>query len=272
MNMGYIRKTTKDRPTGNCASCGKSFVIPYGITKKKFCDVKCSGKMHEKRHGSDTKIPCLKCHASLLMTGAQSGRLLNWPKQRVSELRKKLGIKTLTNKEARVKALGYKAKWWGNNDTAADWMSEYNVKFPDWSNHIERKRFMTNKSMFIRYNTDMNFRIRHNLRCDIRSRVKRNDGRKAAKTEILLGCSIQEFRNHLENKFNKGMTWQNYGSQWEIDHIVPVSWFNLTKPEHQHRCWHYSNLRPLLKITNRKRGNRAHPQLLMTHLTDFAKH
>jgi hypothetical protein len=126
--------------------------------------------------------------------------------------------------------------------------------------------------MMKRYNSDMNFRIRHNLRCDIRARVRMNDGRKAAKTESLLGCSIAEFRKHLENGFKKGMTWENYGTHWEIDHITPVSWFDLRKDEHQFRCWHYSNLRALSKKKNRSRGNRAHPQLVMTHVADFVNH
>ena len=42
------------------------------------------------------------------------------------------------------------------------------------------------------------------------------------------------------------MIWGNYGD-WHIDHKIPISAFNFTKPEHEDfkRCWALSNLQPL---------------------------
>jgi hypothetical protein len=261
--MGYITKSKKERPTGNCASCGKSFVIPVGVTKKKFCDVKCSGKMHEKRHGSDTKIPCLKCHASLLMTGAQSGRLLNWPKQRVSKLRLKLGLKTLSHKEARIKASDgvreYKyhinpdEPWWGNKGAEKLWMGQLKVKDFDWgsiaTNEINKKRGREYQSMMHHTSPkNSNFRLKKIARCRIYNAIKRlsnvDKPRIRYRTEKMIGCKVEELATHLEYKFKRGMNWDNHG-KWHIDHIIPCASFDLTDEKQMMQCFHYTNLQPL---------------------------
>ena len=274
--MGKRGRKPQPRKTRECAGCGEIIVIdPKRNHSAKFCSHACYAKKQEERNGGHLKRKCAACHAAMGMTGAASGRLLNLPKSSIARIRKEDGLRRLNNREARVReqiqAHGI-IPWWGGVHEGEAWMRGYNPRFPDWANHPLVRTEYANKWTTQRYHADMDFRIRHNLRCDIRSRLKRNDGRKAAKTESLLGCSVQEFRKRLQKSFTKGMTWENYGTAWEIDHIVPASWFDLTKPEHQHRCWHYSNLRPLSKAKNRKRGNRAHPQLLMTHLADFTKH
>lgn len=83
--------------------------------------------------------------------------------------------------------------------------------------------------------------------------------RKSAPTEQLLGCSIAEFRKHLESLWEPWMSWDNYGGkdgQWCIDHIMPVAAFDLSKPEEQKCCFHYSNLRPLCVKKNREKWHR----------------
>ena len=82
------------------------------------------------------------------------------------------------------------------------------------------------------------------------------DIKKYQKTFDYLGCTIEEFKNKLVSKFNKGMTWDNYGSLWYIDHIVPVSSFDFNHEESQRICFHYSNMQPLLAIDNMKKRNK----------------
>lgn len=69
----------------------------------------------------------------------------------------------------------------------------------------------------------------------------------------LLGCSITDFRQHIEKQFLPNMSWNNYGT-WQIDHIKPCSSFNLSYPEQQAICFHYSNMQPLWKEDNQKKG------------------
>lgn len=106
--------------------------------------------------------------------------------------------------------------------------------------------------------SDLQFRIKKILRGRTGSAIKAVDGaKKCAKTTEMLGCSIEDFRIYLESKFEVGMSWDNYGKIWQVDHIMPCAIFDLTKPEHQRRCFHFSNMQPLLTEEN-LRKNRWH--------------
>ena len=76
---------------------------------------------------------------------------------------------------------------------------------------------------------------------------------KSKTTMKLLGCTIEEFWKHLEKKFIKGMTRENYGS-WHADHIRPCASFDLGEPGQQEICFHYKNFQPLWAIDNLKKG------------------
>lgn len=73
--------------------------------------------------------------------------------------------------------------------------------------------------------------------------------------EDLVSYSIQELKKHLESQFDENMTWDNMGSYWEIDHIIPLNLFHYnTEQDEQFKiCWSLVNLRPLEKIANKSR-------------------
>jgi len=62
-----------------------------------------------------------------------------------------------------------------------------------------------------------------------------------------LGYTIDDMKIHIESKFQHGMTWENHGKVWHIDHIIPVSWFNFKdmKSRALKECWSLLNLQPL---------------------------
>ena len=77
---------------------------------------------------------------------------------------------------------------------------------------------------------------------------------KSKNTMSLLGIENIEFLwKHLELTFKSGMTRENHGL-WHIDHIRPCSSFDLTKPEEQAKCFHYSNLQALWAHENLSKG------------------
>jgi len=99
-----------------------------------------------------------------------------------------------------------------------------------------------------RRKNDINFCLTKRLRRRLWGALNRED--KSKKTMELLGCTIEEFKKYLESKFTKGMTWDKI----HIDHIKPCISFDLTNPEEQVKCFHYTNLQPLWAIDNLKKG------------------
>ena len=63
------------------------------------------------------------------------------------------------------------------------------------------------------------------------------------------------FKKYLSKLFTEHMTLNNYG-EWEIDHIKPVSSFNLNNEDELRKCFHYTNLQPLWREDNRRKSNK----------------
>jgi len=103
--------------------------------------------------------------------------------------------------------------------------------------------------------------LRFKLICTCRSRVNRAMAGKAksAKTMKLIGCTPEKLIEHLESKFTDGMSWENHGAgngKWQVDHVLPIAWFNLESEPQQSRAFHYTNLQPLWAIDNHRKGAR----------------
>lgn len=98
----------------------------------------------------------------------------------------------------------------------------------------ERKR--------LRYQSDINYR----LSCLLRTRLTQSIiwSYKPENTLDLLGCSVDELKEHLENQFTNNMSWDNWG-KWHIDHIKPCNQFDLSIKEDRLECFNFTNLRPL---------------------------
>lgn len=106
-----------------------------------------------------------------------------------------------------------------------------------------------------KFKEDMQFRLGKNLRHRINKVLKNN--KKIDSTINLLGCSITEFKNHLEKQFKPGMNWNNYGKNgWHIDHIKPCASFDLSIKEQQRKCFHFTNLQPLWAEENLSKGSK----------------
>lgn len=75
--------------------------------------------------------------------------------------------------------------------------------------------------------------------------------------EIYVGISLNQFKKWIESQFSDWMNWDNRGIQtWHIDHIRPLSSFNLEDYNQSLQVWNYKNLRPLQADLNRSKGNK----------------
>jgi len=148
----------------------------------------------------------------------------------------------------KAKIIARSAKWNKENPEA------YKAAVKIYFKHSKAKR-SANATNWARKQlaTNPDFKLRQYLRNRFRNALKSNS--KKSSVLNLIGCSIEELRNHLASKFTEGMNWENYG-KWHVDHILPCASFDLSKPEEQAKCFHYSNLQPLWELDNKHKSNK----------------
>lgn len=129
-----------------------------------------------------------------------------------------------------------------------DKKADYDVAYR--LNNVEKIR-QYKKNWAQKHKNDPVRKIKNNLRRRIHHVIKNNY--KSDHTMNLLGCSIEQFILYLKGKFQDGMTLENYGI-WHIDHIIPCCNFDLSQPDEQKKCFHYTNLQPLWAKDNLKKG------------------
>jgi hypothetical protein len=137
-----------------------------------------------------------------------------------------------------------------NIDKITEYQKEYRLLNKE---DLNKKRIIRKKE---RYKNDIEYRVKSQIRASIFKIFKRNGVSKNSKTVDILGCSFEEFKLHLESKFENWMTWENKGLYngefnygWDIDHIIPLSSAN--SEEDLYKLNHYTNLRPLCSHVNR---------------------
>ena len=162
---------------------------------------------------------------------------------------------------------GVKEKFWSNRWQSANRthirsiQAEYRKKKAD--RFKERKR-----EFHERQKANPNYVIKVRVSGRIRAAIKECCGKKAARSMDLTGCSVDYLRQHLEAQFQPGMTWANNSLHgWHIDHIIPCAAFDLTDPDHQRMCFHYTNLRPLWGKDNMSKNDKLTPEALSLIVT-----
>jgi hypothetical protein len=146
---------------------------------------------------------------------------------------------------------------------------EYNR---DWKrkNYLDMKTNPERKEELIKYKikTNTSRRIREML-----------SFKKSNRTIEYVGCSLDDFKLHLENQFIDKMSWDNYGEDaskdkknaWHIDHIIPCDAFDFDDEFETKACFYYKNLRPLWASENIIKKNTFNKELFKTYLEMFKK-
>jgi len=106
--------------------------------------------------------------------------------------------------------------------------------------------------------SDPFYRLTENVRTRVRNSFKTGYS-KNSKTQDILGCSFNDFKEHIEAQFADWMNWDNYGNPkdgiyelnktWDLDHIIPIA--TTITEEDVIRLNHYTNYQPLCSYTNR---------------------
>lgn len=124
----------------------------------------------------------------------------------------------------------------------------------EYARNNRPKRNQRNKR---RYHSDPWFKLYQLLRTRIKDALAGKN--KSAKTVELLGAPWVWVEAYLEEQFVLGMSWENHGPVWHIDHIRPISSFDLTDPEQQKICFHWTNLQPLFALDNLRKSDTYDP-------------
>jgi len=109
--------------------------------------------------------------------------------------------------------------------------------------------------------TDPTFRLNEIIRTNIARIFKAIGTKKEDKSYSIVKYTAKELKLHLESLFQDGMTWENYGIVWEIDHTVPINWYVNNQNQFtnkNHLCKEANsleNLKPLFFQDNRVKGS-----------------
>lgn len=221
------------------------------------CCKECDKKRHEENKNINiiiTKKICTKCKIEKDVSYfCKNITNINGYKSCCKDCDKKF---RLNNKEK----LSNKNKEWyiKNKIKIREHANKYykEVYYPNNKEKIIKKSVIQNKK---KYDSDINYRICHHVSSRIREQLGEN--KRFKRTKYILGYSIDELIKHLENLFEEGMSWNNYGNKegyWNIDHIRPISSFNIENLEDNDfkECWSLNNLQPMWWKDNVRKGNR----------------
>ena len=111
-------------------------------------------------------------------------------------------------------------------------------------------------------------KFRRNIRSRIFIALRK---KKQAKTIQYLGCSLTEYLQWM-NHNNVNYTLENRTKEWHIDHVIPISKFNLDDKDEQLLAFNWRNTMPLLAKKNLSKNNKIIlPQIEQhyNHLLDY---
>ena len=143
----------------------------------------------------------------------------------------------------------------------SDYYKTYREENKEYFNKYSQNHYHTNKELYRewnreKYSTDPHFRTKHITSSRIHEALKTYQILKKDRTIEYLGCSIGEYCEYLESKFDDKMNWNNQGTYWHIDHIKPIASFNLNNEDELYSCFHYTNTQPMEALENRLKSDK----------------
>jgi hypothetical protein len=270
-----LAKRRKDRIKNiekQCAYCGKTFIQKF-IQEVKYCSRHCCktvawkklDKIRKKRRKID---PIYYAHEKQLHTEWRENN-----KEKVKQYMKKAQSKEsykinrrawwkiyMSNPTIHNKRKDWEKKW-RSQDHVKEKKKLYklnnreyiSIKGREYSQRPEIQDRRRERARY-RLKNDTIFKLKCNVRTRIRLYIKRGLAKKTLPTSVLIGCSWEFLKTHLEKQFKPNMNWANYG-KWHIDHYRPMASFNLFKQKELLKCCNFSNLQPLWAIDNLRKSD-----------------
>ena len=188
---------------------------------------------------------------------------------RINKNAVKAAKKKAYEKEAKIKADKKRAHYEANKEAILEAKEKHREKMRLRAATKQREYYKANAKKLNaaswarrkdRLKTDPAFKMITNLRR--RQSLALKGKRKSATTMNLLGCTAEQAREHIEAQFTDGMSWDKIGRRGiHIDHIIPLSSFDLDDPEQQRKAMHFSNLQPLWFRDNLRKSDKMPHEL-----------
>jgi len=120
--------------------------------------------------------------------------------------------------------------------------------------YLKSPEYRAERAAYVRHRrqADGTRRLRSSVRCLIYHALKKQGATKGGKTFAHLDYTPRELYEHIEAQFDENMTWENYGSYWHLDHIIPQAALPYDSLKHPNfkKAWALDNLQPLEKNEN----------------------
>jgi hypothetical protein len=140
-------------------------------------------------------------------------------------------------------------QWTENNkEQHMSLQKEWRQNNPNYQNQYQKQKF----------EEDVLYKLSHNLRVRTYDIFKKKGLVKEQTSLDLVGIKGEELIHYIENLWETGMNWNNYGkdtsNQWSVDHIIPLS--SASNIDELKKLCHYTNLQPLWHVENIKKSNK----------------
>jgi hypothetical protein len=157
-----------------------------------------------------------------------------------------------------------------NRDVINLQKKEYREK-PDIKEHIKQKNKeyleIRKYKIKIKRQTDLNFRLSEVYRSKFHKFIKNYN----TLLTTTLGCDYNYFKLWIEYNFDNNMSWDNYGTYWDLDHVLPLSKFNFNDDNDIKLCYNWCNFKPLNKSLNIKKSNNILINYINEHIKNLEK-
>lgn len=132
----------------------------------------------------------------------------------------------------------------------AQYDMRYRERHADELKKKKKLEYECNKEKYIARQLKIQQSLLGKIKHNIRTRIGNAVTRKSNSSSELLGCDIQFYLRYLSHLFEEGMSWNNYGVYWQIDHVNCLANFDLTREEQQKAAFNWKNTRPLATKEN----------------------
>jgi hypothetical protein len=141
-----------------------------------------------------------------------------------------------------------------NQQNIKEKQKNWRLNNPDYykikrNNEREKFNYYDNQYKKNKRINDINFKLKDCISSNINFNLKKYKNDKTDSYINYLGCTIEYYVDYLSPYLKPEMDWGNYGIIWEIDHIVPISTFDMSVEENIYKAFNYNNTQPLFKTT-----------------------